>query len=80
LGGSGNGVYLLGDFGVVVMNIYRICPTRPLVIERSIKGDTRWYFYMVTDSPNEAKRIVGVLNTEYLKDIEQGLLLAGSHD
>lgn len=59
--------------------IYRICPTKPLVIERGIEPNpARWYFYMVTDSPNEAKRILGVLNEE--ADMKQGLLLAGSHD
>jgi hypothetical protein len=63
--------------------IYRICPTRPLVIERSIEPNAaRWYFYMVTDSPYEAKRIIRILNEELAeyRDIEQALLLAGSHD
>jgi hypothetical protein len=44
------------------MDTFRICPTNPLVIER--KPDppgAYWYFYMVTDSKPEARRILNVL-------------------
>jgi hypothetical protein len=42
---------------------YRICPTNRLVIERKPDPSmVRWCFYMVTDSPAEAKRILAVLH------------------
>ena len=45
------------------MKAYRI--VRQIVIESKVDlPDARWCFYMVAASPNDAKRIVGVLNSE----------------
>lgn len=45
------------------MTEYRIAPKKPLIIESKVDiPNARWCFYMATDSPNEAKRIVAVLN------------------
>ena len=59
-------------------DVYRISPKNKLVIERC-PDPTRapWYFYKVTDSPNDAKRTLSVLNgdnqlqPELLEDDEQ---------
>lgn len=42
---------------------FRIAPNKPLIIEwRADLPDARWCFFMVTDSPNEAKRILAALS------------------
>lgn len=41
---------------------FRIAPDNPIVIEWQLRCDgARYCFYMVADSPNEAKRILKVL-------------------
>lgn len=41
---------------------FQIAPTNNIVIEwKADLPGARWCFYMVTDSPNEAKRILSVL-------------------
>ena len=41
---------------------FRICPDNRMLIERHPGTGDYWLFYMITDSPNEAKRIVALLN------------------
>lgn len=44
------------------MTEYQISPKNALIIEqRAALPGARWCFYMVADSPNEAKRILSVL-------------------
>jgi hypothetical protein len=43
------------------MSAFRICPTNKLLIEWQLSSG-RWGFWMITDSPKEAKRILAVLN------------------
>lgn len=44
---------------------FRIAPKNAIVIEwKADLPGAQWCFYMVTDSPNEAKRILTVLQGE----------------
>lgn len=59
-----------------VTHSFRIAPTNRIIIEwRADLPSARWCFYKVCDSPNDAKRALGLLNGTGHPQTEQQELL-----